>query len=181
MKRAVGILSVLVLMMPLGGSAQGTNAVRSGSSARIVIEQAADAPTIIEVRTEPERTGNQELFMWMMPRGVGRQAAERRVVPPTEPGLYRLEHTFRTPGEWQLTFRHGVGLDVYYTGVQLYIDPQGSPPVVFDRNFRPDLAESAPAYLQPMGFGILAVITALTVTLIVVTLRRLRRRLAINP
>jgi hypothetical protein len=175
--RVLALATFLSLSLMGWAPAQNATLVRTGSSATISVVRPPDGPAVIEVRTDPQRTGHQELFLWLMPREVGRSAAVSRVVPPVEPGLYRYAHDF-SPGEWHVTLRHGVGLDLYYTSIQFRVTSEGVDPAAFRRRFQPDLAESAPRYLQPMGFGILGLVVALTLALLVITLRRLKTGLA---
>lgn len=173
-----GRAAVAALLLLLAGAALGEHdgrPLREGSSATLrIVEGGPGAPVGLELRTEPERTGRSELALFARPPGSP-DAFRKRIVAAVEPGLYRLELPGREAGEWILTFRHGLGLDVYYATTDAVIDPDGAGAQEHELRFRGGLAPGAPRGLQLIGTAIFAGMAGMAFTLVGVVLSRLRR------
>ena len=173
MKRAGVLLLTLLFGFALAQA-------RPGSAADITVtERGPEQPTLIEVRTDPELTKNGEMMLYIHGRDVGQARGYiKRLEPPTEPGLHRFEVTLPNAGEWGVNPRYGVGLDLYYASFSGRFDPAGQDTFTYRTRFRGDLGADTPAYIQPLGFGILAVVLVIALGLTVGVLRWLGRQRA---
>jgi hypothetical protein len=152
-------------------------APRVGSSANITITtRGALQPSLIEVRTDPTLTGNEELRFWIYRNDDDLRTFESRVVAPLEPGLYQFEHSFSERGNWGLNMRYGTGLDLYYANVSGTLDPTQEKAQSFQDIFYGTLTTQTPGYIQPLGFGIFALMLVIALTLVITILRWLKRQ-----
>ena len=176
MKRFGALFLALVVSAPLFGFALGQ--ARPGSTADVtVVERGPGRPTLVEVRTNPELTKNGEMMLYIRGRDVGHDRGYiKRLEPPVEPGLYRFEVTLPHAGTWGVNPRYGVGLDLYYASFSGHFDPAGEDTFTFRTRFRGELGAGTPAYLQPLGFGILGVVLFVAFGLVVAVLRSLGRQ-----
>jgi hypothetical protein len=168
---------VIALVLFSAHSLAQSGTPRTGSSAEIsIILRGAAQPALIEVRTDPAVTKNEELRFWIYRNDDDSRAFDSRVVPPVEPGLYRLEYTFPEKGSWELRMRYGTGLDLYYANVSNYLEPSQEKTLNFRETFYGSLSTSTPRYIQPLGFGIFALMLVIALTLVVTILRWLKRQ-----
>ncbi len=146
---------------------------RDGGQGEVRLDEGAPGKRIlVEVWLEPERTGNSELMVFARPRERGVEGTLlRELVPPESPGRYRLELTLPEAGDWGLTFRYGVGLDLYYASVSERLEPEGVRTLRRELAFRGDLADGAPPYIQPLGFLVFGLVLAGALFLIIKILR----------
>jgi hypothetical protein len=133
-------------------------------------------PALVEVRTDPALTKNEELRFWIYRSDDDVRTFDSRVVPRVEPGLYRLEYTFPEAGSWGFNMRYGTGLDVYYANVSSYLDPAAERTVNYQDTFYGSLTTDTPRYMQPLGFGIFALVLAIALTLVITILRWLKKQ-----
>ena len=171
MKRVGALLSALIFGFALAQA-------RPGSAADITVtERGAGRPTLIEVRTDPELTKNGEMMLYIHGRDAGHDRGYiKRLEPPLEPGVYRFEVTLPRAGTWGVNPRYGVGLDLYYSSFSGHFDPAGEDVFTFRTRFRGELGAGTPAYLQPLGFGILGAVLLIALGLTVGVLRWLGRQ-----
>ncbi len=157
------------------GSAQ-TGASRVGSIVETSVTTRAAQPALIEARTDPRVTGQGEMRFIIYRTDDDLRDFEARVVPPVEGGLYRLEYTFPDKGSWEIRLRFGTGLDLYETWISSYLDPSSETTLNFRNVFYGSLSADTPRYVQPLGFGIFALMLLLALTLVVTILRWLKRQ-----
>ncbi len=127
---------------------------------------------ILEVQTEDKSW--HELSFYIYKPGSRRDFV-RRIVPPSEPGLYRLEYTFADYGSWEINLRYGTGLDRYYGWINLEID-ESSKNFIRRNIFQGDLDRTAPRYIQSIGFAIFGLLLLISLVLIGAILRWLSHR-----
>jgi hypothetical protein len=149
---------------------------RLGSLADVSITPRMSQPALIEVRTDPTLTKNEELRLWIYRSDDDERTFDSRVVPPLEPGLYRFEYTFPERGSWGLNMRYGTGLDLYYANVSGPLDPTQERTLEFSDTFYGSLTTQTPTYIQPLGFGIFALMLVIALTLVITILRWLKRQ-----
>ncbi len=121
---------------------------------------------------------SNQLLVWMwQPRQNGWQ--ERRSLP-VEPSLegqetvYRFQTPVREAGQWYIRTTLGAGQAAYIGFSQPYIDPKDSgSSFVFLKN---SFAETVPAYVQPVGYAVYALVALFAVGLTALVLRRLEQR-----
>ena len=162
----------LALLLLLGGLACA-QAPRLGSGADIRLDEAAPGNRLsLEVRTDPALTRNSELMAFVFPRDRRSEAVVlRHLVPPVAPGLYRLEFELPTAGDWGFSLRYGLGLDLYHASFSARLEPAGERSFDVQTTFRGDLSERTPSYVQPLGFGIFALVALTALGLITGVLR----------
>lgn len=160
---------LLALLAGLGLAQQP----RLGSEARIRLDEAAPGDRVaLELQTDPALTKNSELMAFVFQRDrSGEAGILRHLVPPVEPGLYRLELELPEAGDWGFSLRYGLGLDLYYASVSQRLEPAGERSFDFQTTFRGDLSERTPSYVQPLGFGIFALVALIALGLITGVLR----------
>jgi hypothetical protein len=169
------LLAVLVLFSTFTLAQSG--APRVGSSAEVSITpRGTNQSASIEIRTDPTYTKNEELRFWIYRSDDDLRTFESRVVIPVEPGVYRLEYTFPERGQWGLNMRYGTGLDLYYANVSGIIEPSQERTINFSDVFYGTLTTGAPSYIQPLGFGIFALMLLIALTLVITILRWLKHQ-----
>jgi len=177
------IHALLLALVLLGSAALAQNAAqdgRVGGDAEVtIVQRGAGQPSAVEVRTDPEVTGQGELFYFLILRDHGVMA--RGAVPPEAPGLYRFEITVPEAGEWGLSLRHGVGLDLYYAFNWFRLDPESTRTRRWEGSFSSELGADTPQFVQPLGFGIFALVALCSLLLVFAVLRWLRRQGARLP
>ncbi len=147
-----------------------------GSSYKVVItEQGPGRTVVIDLETDPAITGRDEAFFYLFPRDAETSNSIRRKIPPLELGHYHLEVMLPKAGEWGISMRYGVGLDLSYAFVSPVLDPDGSGEQRFAGFFRDGLGEDVPNYIQPLGFTIFGLLLLTALLLLGVILRRLAR------
>ena len=158
------LLSFLLLSLNLAWAAPRVQTVT------MTIEQ-NDKQLFLEVHTETQ-TWNEMSFYIYQPGGS--KDFIRRIVPPSQPGVYRLEYTFSDYGYWEISLRSGIGLDRYYGQVDVIIDESSKS---FTRRsvFQGDLDSTAPHYIQTIGFAIFGFLLLMTLVLIGAILRWLNQ------
>lgn len=173
------LLPLLVALLLAGGALGehggdgGAARLRDGSAGELrVVPRGPGEGVGLELRTQSELTGRSELALFARPPGEEREL-RKRIAPAVEPGRYVLELPGREAGEWILTFRYGVGLDIYYATARVAVGPDEAA-TVHPLLFRGGIAESAPRRLQALGFAMFAVVALLVLALVAAVLRRLR-------
>jgi hypothetical protein len=170
-------VAVIIFIFSLSLTLAQSGTPRTGSSAEVsIVLGGAVQPALIEVRTDPAITKNEELRFWIYRNDDDSRAFDSRVAPPVEPGLYRLEYSFPEKGSWELRMRYGTGLDLYYANVSNYLEPSQEKTLNFRETFYGSLTTSTPRYIQPLGFGIFALMLVIALTLVVTILRWLKRQ-----
>lgn len=176
MKIIIIVLFTVIINLTSNVIARHNSQGRVGSNAQIEILQAkVGQPTIFEVYTDPNITKTSEMmFYGFPPEGRGNAAIIRRIVPATKLGYYHLEITFPRQGKWDVSFRYGIGLDLYYAGMDIYIDNSSYASKSYEQSFRGDLGQKVPRFIQPLGFSILGFVFAIMLSLAIVILSRLK-------
>ncbi len=132
-------------------------------------------PALIEVRTDPALTERGEMRFILYRTDDDLRTFDARVVPPIEPGLYRLEYPF-DKGSWEIRLRFGTGIDLHETQISTYLEPERDNTLNFRNIFYGTLKAGTPRYVQPLGFGIFALMLVIALTLIITILRWLKRQ-----
>ena len=154
-----------------------TENIRLGGRADVTIVQRPGAPLILEVETQPEITRHHEILAFMYPRSsMPSVGTVRRVMPPSEPGRYRLEVTLPDNGVWGFSLRYGTGINVYYAYLEQPIDINSEEVLQHNIYFHRDLREGVPGFVQSVGFGVFGLLSLMVLSLIGVVLRTLRAK-----
>jgi hypothetical protein len=149
---------------------------RVGGPADVSIElRGENESALVRVETDPQLTKNEEMRLWIYRDDDDTRKFTSRVVTPRSSGVYELEYPF-TEGSWGLNLRYGTGLDVYYAHVSTYLEPSRERTLHFYDTFYGDLSETTPRYMQPLGFGIFALMLLISLTLVITILRWLERQ-----
>lgn len=166
-------LTALLLLLLLAGSAWAQG--RDGGSAQITVRQRGEGNiSVVEVRTDPAITRRGELFYFLIENGRG--VTLRGAVPPSEPGRYQFEIAVPKAGQWGLSLRHGVGLELFYTFRWFTLDPAATTTLRASEAFEPELGPEAPRFVQPLGMAIFGVVLACSLLLVFGVLRWLQRQ-----
>lgn len=160
----------------LGVGFAQTGNPRVGSFVEMTITPRGSQAALIEVRTDPAITGKGEMRLIIYRTDDDLRTFDARVVPPVEPGLYRLEYPFLDKGSWEIRLRFGTGLDLYETWISTYLDPTSNTTLNFRSTFYGSLGANTPRYIQPLGFGIFALMLGVALTLVITILRWLKRQ-----
>jgi hypothetical protein len=123
---------------------------------------------ILEVHTEVHNPLAEMSFYIYQPGGP--RNFIRRIVPASSTGVYRLEYRFPQNGYWEISLRHGIGLDRYYAGLDLRVD-ESSQTFAQRIVFQGDLDTQAPRYIQSIGFAVFGLLLFTTLMLIGAILR----------
>lgn len=175
LRRAALRGALLALLVALAATASA----RIGESvATVIVSPVGDGERIaIEVQTNPDITRRHELTLFLNRRNADDRPFSL-IVPPIEPGLYRVERALPA-GSWNLTLRYGVGLDLYYTWMRVDLDPVDGIALRRGALFEGDLGENVPALVQPLGFAVFGLVAAVALGLVVAVLRGLKRAEAV--
>lgn len=166
-------MRVLLVALILTGFAWAQE--RDGGKADIaILQRGVGRPSVVEVRTDPEVTGRGELFYYLIENGGG--VTLRGAVPPSAPGLYRFEVSVPKAGQWGLSLRHGVGLELFYAFRWFTLDPAATGAVRAAETFEAELGPEAPRFVQPLGLAIFGVVLLCSLSLVFVVLRWLDRQ-----
>jgi hypothetical protein len=169
------LLLVFLSCVLTSGVAQTGNA-RVGSFVEMSITPRPSQSALIEVRTDPKITSQGEMRFIIYRTDDDLRTFDMRVVTPLENGLYRLEYAFPDKGSWEIRLRFGTGLDLYETWISTYLDPSREETLNFRNVFYGSLGADTPRYIQPLGFGIFALMLVVALTLVIAILRWLKRQ-----
>jgi hypothetical protein len=154
-----------------------TESVRLGSRADVTIVQRPGAPLILEVETHPEITRHHEILAFMYPRSsMPSVGSVRRMMPPLEPGRYRLVVTLPDDGVWGFSLRYVTGMNIYYAYLEQPININSEEVLKHNPYFHRDLREGVPGFVQSVRSGVFGLLSVLVLSLIGVVLRTLRAK-----
>ncbi len=166
----LGLLLLVIIVQP--GLSQSYN-WRQGSEATLSVQK-KDSTLSIEVLTNPELTKSHEMSFFIQDRST--QDIIRRTIPPENPGHYRLSIEAPAVNRLGISLRYGIGIDMYYGYRDVQLGPQPSGERLYPLTFRGTLRQDTPAYIQTLGFGILAMVLILTLISVTAVLRHLRQQ-----
>ncbi len=149
---------------------------QTSSFAETTIITKALQPALLEFRTDPKLTGRGEMRLIIYRTDDDARTFDTRVVPPVEPGRYRLEYPFPAQGSWEIRVRFGTGLALYETWISIYLEPDSDQTQTFRNAFYSSMSADTPRYIQPLGFGIFALVLVVALTLVTTILRWLKRQ-----
>ena len=183
MRSFVTILFIVTINFASNTNARHNSQGRVGSDAEILVsKRSAGQPTFIEVRTDPNITKNSEMMVYCFPpEGRGNAPILRHLVPASKLGLYHLEIDFPRQGKWDVSFRYGIGLDLYYTSLDINIGSLSNADMHYQQTFRGDLEQGTPKFIQPLGFSIFGLVLVIVFGLTVGILNRLKNAYRKNP
>jgi hypothetical protein len=170
----VRYLIVAVVVIASFGLAQ-RYALRQGTTATLTTQQLG-ADSQLTLMTDPAITQQSEMTFFIYNRDTGRPGGTiRRTIPPSQPGQYVLTLPLQD-GRWGISFRYGVGLDIYYAYSDHFVS-QGNPrEVTHHLVFRGALRQDTPRHIQTLGFGILAVVLMVALSLVTTLLKHLKQQ-----
>jgi hypothetical protein len=151
----------LLMLVFVPAFAQNASPAPPTATVRVTHGEAGQASRL-EVRIEPA-IGNREIFISI---GRGRTSEEglwqRRRLQPLAPGRYELAFPFAEPGPWGVYLHYGSGLAGFDAYTRLDVRPVPGETATATTAFRswPNQAQSLPAWVQPLGYGGFATVTA---------------------
>lgn len=167
------LIIVVVLVSPFGLAQRYV--LRQGTTATLTTQQQG-ADTALTLMTDPTITQQSEMTFFIYNRDTGRQSGTiRSTIPPSQPGQYDLTLPLQD-GRWGISFRYGIGLDIYYAYSDHLVSQSNPRPVTNHLMFRGTLRQDTPRHIQTLGFGILAVVLLVAFSLVTTLLRHLKQQ-----
>ena len=171
MTRWLLLLAALAATLTTPAQAQETRA------AAVSLQRHADGSTgTLEVELYPSDAWRRDVFVSLY-RGSLR---ERRGIRPDDDGGYRLDVNVPEAGEWGVYLRYGVA-QAGYAGYGRLIVPAVGGRAATTLALSSGFPAGVPAYVQPLGFTVFAVIAVLVTLGLRVLLQLIRRRQAGQP
>jgi hypothetical protein len=167
------LIIAIVLVSSLGLAQR--YALRQGTTATLTTQQQG-ADTTLTLMTDPTITHRSEMTFFIYNRDTGRRGGTvRRTIPPSQPGQYDLTLPLQD-GRWGISFRYGIGLDIYYAYSDHFVSQSNPRPVTNHLIFRGALRQDTPRHIQTLGFGILTVVLLVALSLVTTLLRHLKQQ-----
>jgi hypothetical protein len=156
---------------------QPAQAAASAAAARVTAQVSIQyggprLPATVLVRLQPPfAAGDAELLLSMF--HADGHVINRRVLEPIARGVYRIEFPFPSGGYWGYYMRFGQGQAGFVSNGIVALAPAAGTVDSFTAQFRSGLRR-APSYVQPLGYAAFAVIAALALAGVWMTLAWLR-------
>ena len=164
-------LSLLVAVL-LVSSALAQSAARTDRSASVTLVRHSDGDSgTLAVELLPEDSWAGDVFISLYRDDF----RERKGIRPSDDGSYRLDVRLPNAGTWGIYLRYGIAQSGY-AGYGTLVVPASGEPAATVVDLSSGFEGEVPGFVQPLGFGVFAVIAILTVIGLRALLLIIRRR-----
>ena len=169
MRRRLSLLIAVMLVWPaLAQPAAGTD---RSASVSLIRHSDGDSGTLA-VELLPEDSWAGDVFISLYRDDF----RERKGIRPSDDGSYRLDVRLPNAGTWGIYLRYGIAQSGYAGYGTLVVPASGGNPATAIVDLSSGFEGEVPGFVQPLGFGVFAVIAILTVVGLRALLLVIRRR-----